>query len=73
MRHQDRVFLLQQSLDFIFQTACRLAVGRVGNLSPRLTDLAGGSRRLNEGHIVVERAAGGGLHDVSLWLFFQTA
>ena len=66
MRHQDRVFLLQQGLDFVFQTTCRLAVGRVGNLRPRLTDLAGGSRRLDEGHIVVERAAGGGLHDVSL-------
>ena len=66
MRHQDRVFLLQQGLDFVFQTTCRLTVGRVGNLRPRLTDLAGGSRRLNEGHIVVERAAGSGLHDVSL-------
>ncbi len=49
MRHQDRVFPLQQGLDFVFQTTCRLVVGRVGNLRPRLTDLAGGSRRLDEG------------------------
>lgn len=73
MRYQDRVFLLQQSLDFVFQTTCRFAVGRVGNLCPRLTDLAGGSRCLDEGHIVIERAAGGGLHETSLWLVFQTA